>query len=54
MGLYDFWWNSVQEGKLAELTEENEKLRAEIDLLTASLNAWVNYLNEKIEKLEKK
>ena len=52
MGVYDFWWNTVQEGKLADLQKENERLQAEIDQLTVSLNAWVQHFNAKIEKLE--
>jgi cell division protein FtsB len=52
MSALDFWWNAVQEDKLDELEQENKKLRQEIDALTTSLNGWVKYFNEKIEKLE--
>ena len=52
MGLYDFWWNTVQAGELSDLRKENERLRKEIDQLTVSLNGWVEYFNSKIEKLE--
>lgn len=52
MSALDFWWNAVQEDKLIELEQENQKLRQEIDALTMSLNGWVKYFNEKIEKLE--
>ena len=53
MGLYDFWWNTVQAGEINDLRTENEKLRKEIDQLTVSLNGWVEHFNAKIEKLEK-
>ena len=52
MGLYDFWWNTVQAGEINDLRTENEKLRKEIDQLTVSLNGWVEHFNAKIEKLE--
>lgn len=52
MGLYDFWWNTVQAGEINDLRKENEKLRKEIDQLTVSLNGWVEHFNTKIEKLE--
>lgn len=52
MGAYDFWWNTVQEGKIADLVEENQRLRADIDQLTVIFNAWIEHFNEKIKKLE--
>ena len=52
MGLYDFWWNTVQAGEINDLRKENEKLKKEIDHLTVSLNGWVEHFNAKIEKLE--
>ena len=52
MGLYDFWWNTVQEGKLNDLEQENERLRKEIDQLTLALNGWVEHFNTKIKELE--
>jgi len=44
VGLYDFWWNTVQAGQIGELEERIEKLEEQNQILYE----WVQYFRQKI------
>ncbi len=50
MGLYDFWWNSVQSGQIDDLTDQVQQLQEKV----AILKDWVEYLERELEELKKK
>ena len=48
MGLYDFWWNSVQSGQISELEKEVEALTEKVN----TLKEWIDYLHSEIKILK--
>jgi chaperonin cofactor prefoldin len=48
MGLYDFWWNSVQAEQISDLEDEIKTLKEQ----TTILKEWVDYLNTELIKLK--
>ena len=48
MGALDFTWNAIQSGQIDTLEEKLEAI--EKDMETA--RAWVEYLNDRVNKLE--
>lgn len=48
MGLYDFWWNTVQEGKLQELEDRIKALEEQNKILYD----WVQYFKQQLENKE--
>jgi nitrogen fixation-related uncharacterized protein len=45
MGLYDFWWNSVQSGQISDLEERIEKLEEQNEILYV----WVQYIKQQMK-----
>jgi uncharacterized protein YbaA (DUF1428 family) len=45
MGLYDFWWNTVQEGKIQELEDRIKALEEQNKILYD----WVQYFKQQLE-----
>ena len=45
MGLYDFWWNTVQEGKLQDLEDRIKVLEEQNKILYD----WVQYFKQQLE-----
>ena len=43
MGLYDYWWNTVQTGQIQELEERIEKLEEQNKILYE----WIQYFKQK-------
>lgn len=50
MGAYDFMWNSIQSGRISDLNEKVEVLEKNMSIA----KQWIEYLNKRIEELEKK
>ncbi len=48
MSLFNFLWDVAQESEIEDLKKEVKLLRA--DMVT--LKEWIDYLNEKIQRLE--
>ena len=48
MGLYDWWWNSVQSGQIGDLEEEIKTLKEQVFIL----KEWVDYLNAELTTLK--
>lgn len=50
MGLYDFWWNSVQSGQISDLEGKVHELNEKVIIL----KEWVDYLEKEIKELKAK
>lgn len=48
MSAFDFMWNTLQESDISKLREQLKLQQKQIE----SLSAWINYLNEQLEKLK--
>jgi len=50
VGLYDFLWNTAQEGQINDLQDEVKQLQEKV----AILKDWIDYLERELEELKKK
>ena len=48
MGLYDFWWNTVQEGQIAELRDEVKDHKEKVEIL----KQWVDHLRSELNEVK--
>ena len=49
MGLYDFWWNSVQSGQITDLEDQVCQLNEKV----AILKEWIDYLERELAEVKK-
>lgn len=49
MGLYDFWWNSVQSGQITDLEDQVRQLNEKV----AILKEWIDYLERELAEVKK-
>lgn len=50
MSLFNWIWDFDQDSKIQEQNDELKKLRSEVE----TLKDWIQYLNTKVESLERK